>query len=132
MKPTYSNRDTEARRGQKSFEGRVGQCSWNSNGYGEKGQLLSPEGEAVLSEGHTRTQDRWQRRGKATAQLHIRVPSAKHPRYQSLQMASGGTALAVQWRGLGVFIARGWDGSRTKTLQNGTWTLQGSCCEVYV
>lgn len=34
-------------------------------------------------------------------------------RYQFLQMASGGTALPVQWLGLGVFIARGWDGSQT-------------------
>lgn len=55
VKPTYSNRDTEARRGQKSFEGRVGQWSWNSNGYGEEGQFFSPEGEAVLSEGHTQS-----------------------------------------------------------------------------
>lgn len=47
-------------------------------------------------------------------------------------MASGGTVLVVQWLGLGVFIARGWDGSGTKIPKNGTWTLQGSCYEVYV
>ena len=70
--------------------------------------------------------------GRKQPQLHIHVPSAKHFRYQFLQMASGGTVLAVQWLGLGVFIARGWDGSGTKILQKGTWTLQGSCCEVYV